>query len=238
MTATTAASAAAGASPASARPWLASYPPGVPARSTKRRCHARRPVPRQRAATRSARARKLRQAHHLRRARDGGGRRRVLAPGARPAAGDRVAIMLPNVMAYPAILLGVLTAGCTVVNVNPLYTPRELVPSAARRRRPHPLRARKFRPHGRGGAAGARARQGRGRHARRPHGPQGHDREPRLAAREEGGEAIPGCRASIPFKTVLAEGRKSRRSRSPSGSMTSPSCNTPAAPPASPRARR
>jgi long-chain acyl-CoA synthetase len=40
--------------------------------------------------------------------------------------GDRVAIMLPNVMAYPAILFGVLLAGGTVVNVNPLYTPREL----------------------------------------------------------------------------------------------------------------
>jgi long-chain acyl-CoA synthetase len=42
------------------------------------------------------------------------------------AKGDRVAIMLPNVMAYPAILFGVLTAGYTVVNVNPLYTAREL----------------------------------------------------------------------------------------------------------------
>ncbi len=41
--------------------------------------------------------------------------------------GDRVAIMLPNVMAYPALLFGVLVSGCTVVNVNPLYTPRELV---------------------------------------------------------------------------------------------------------------
>jgi long-chain acyl-CoA synthetase len=40
--------------------------------------------------------------------------------------GDRVAIMLPNVMAYPAILFGALIAGATVVNVNPLYTPREL----------------------------------------------------------------------------------------------------------------
>jgi long-chain acyl-CoA synthetase len=40
--------------------------------------------------------------------------------------GDRVAIMLPNVMAYPAILFGVLAAGLTVVNVNPLYTAREL----------------------------------------------------------------------------------------------------------------
>ncbi len=40
--------------------------------------------------------------------------------------GDRVAIMLPNVMAYPAILYGIQLAGGTVVNVNPLYTPREL----------------------------------------------------------------------------------------------------------------
>ncbi|MCG6121972.1 MAG: AMP-binding protein [Microvirga sp.] len=39
--------------------------------------------------------------------------------------GERVAIMAPNVMAYPAILFGILKAGCTVVNVNPLYTPRE-----------------------------------------------------------------------------------------------------------------
>ena len=40
--------------------------------------------------------------------------------------GDRVAIMLPNVMAFPAILFGTLMAGATVVNINPLYTPREL----------------------------------------------------------------------------------------------------------------
>jgi long-chain acyl-CoA synthetase len=40
--------------------------------------------------------------------------------------GKRVAIMMPNVMQYPVALAGVLRAGCTVVNVNPLYTPREL----------------------------------------------------------------------------------------------------------------
>ncbi len=40
--------------------------------------------------------------------------------------GDRVAIMMPNILQYPVVLLGVLRAGCTVVNVNPLYTPREL----------------------------------------------------------------------------------------------------------------
>jgi long-chain acyl-CoA synthetase len=42
------------------------------------------------------------------------------------AKGDRVAIMLPNVMAYLPILFGALRAGMTIVNVNPLYTPREL----------------------------------------------------------------------------------------------------------------
>jgi long-chain acyl-CoA synthetase len=42
------------------------------------------------------------------------------------AKGDRVAIMSPNVMAYPPILFGVLLAGGVVVNVNPLYTPSEL----------------------------------------------------------------------------------------------------------------
>jgi long-chain acyl-CoA synthetase len=40
--------------------------------------------------------------------------------------GDRVAIMLPNMLAYPVTFLGTLRAGLTVVNVNPLYTPPEL----------------------------------------------------------------------------------------------------------------
>ena len=40
--------------------------------------------------------------------------------------GDRVAIMLPNVLQYPIALFGILRAGLTVVNVNPLYTAREL----------------------------------------------------------------------------------------------------------------
>jgi long-chain acyl-CoA synthetase len=40
--------------------------------------------------------------------------------------GDRVAIMLPNLLAYPVAFFGALRAGLIVVNVNPLYTPREL----------------------------------------------------------------------------------------------------------------
>src|SRR5512134_2192606 len=42
------------------------------------------------------------------------------------ARGDRVAIMLPNLLQYPVALFGVLRAGLTVVNTNPMYTPREL----------------------------------------------------------------------------------------------------------------
>jgi long-chain acyl-CoA synthetase len=40
--------------------------------------------------------------------------------------GSRVALMMPNLFQYPVCLFGALRAGCVVVNVNPLYTPREL----------------------------------------------------------------------------------------------------------------
>ena len=40
--------------------------------------------------------------------------------------GDRVAVMMPNVLQYPVAVFGILRAGLCVVNVNPLYTPREL----------------------------------------------------------------------------------------------------------------
>ena len=40
--------------------------------------------------------------------------------------GDRIALMCPNVFAFPIVMLGILRAGAAQVNVNPLYTPREL----------------------------------------------------------------------------------------------------------------
>ncbi|MEF7617028.1 long-chain-fatty-acid--CoA ligase [Aquincola sp. MAHUQ-54] len=40
--------------------------------------------------------------------------------------GDRVAVMMPNVPQYPVVVAGILRAGFVLVNVNPLYTPREL----------------------------------------------------------------------------------------------------------------
>lgn len=41
--------------------------------------------------------------------------------------GERVAIMMPNILQYPIALFGILRAGLTVVNVNPLYTKHELI---------------------------------------------------------------------------------------------------------------
>jgi long-chain acyl-CoA synthetase len=40
--------------------------------------------------------------------------------------GDRIAVMLPNIAAFPLAMLGIIRAGAVQVNVNPLYTPREL----------------------------------------------------------------------------------------------------------------
>jgi long-chain acyl-CoA synthetase len=49
-----------------------------------------------------------------------------LQHGAGLRKGDRVALMMPNVLQYPVAIFGVLRAGMSVVNTNPLYTPREL----------------------------------------------------------------------------------------------------------------
>ncbi|MDJ0928812.1 MAG: AMP-binding protein [Gammaproteobacteria bacterium] len=109
--------------------WLRSYPPGVPAELDldpneslvtilERAC---RDFPDRRAFTNFGRAITYAQLDDLSRRfaawlqRDAG-----LVPG------DRVAIMMPNLLQYPIAMFGALRAGMVVVNVNPLYTPREL----------------------------------------------------------------------------------------------------------------
>ena len=110
--------------------------------------------------------------------------------------GDRIAIMLPNVLQYPVAIVGAFRAGLTIVNTNPLYTPREVE---------HQLRD-----------SGARAilildsfahtldavhrRDGRrhgDRHRRRRHArlPEVGDREFRAAARAQAGAGVlaAGC---------------------------------------------
>ena len=42
-------------------------------------------------------------------------------------AGDRVAVQMPNCLAYPIVAFGVLKAGCVLVNTNPMYTPSEMI---------------------------------------------------------------------------------------------------------------
>ncbi|ODN70339.1 AMP-binding protein [Methylobrevis pamukkalensis] len=111
-----------------ARPWLARYPDGVPAEIAPAG-----PV------TLPAMMDEVFRRHAAHDAVESFGVRRTYAEversaravtawlqaeGLRP--GDRVAIMMPNVMAFLPVLFGTLAAGCTVVNVNPLYTAREL----------------------------------------------------------------------------------------------------------------
>ncbi|HJR11865.1 MAG TPA: AMP-binding protein [Rhodanobacteraceae bacterium] len=111
------------------RPWLASYPPGVPTEIDLSRyasvvdmfgeACARHP---QRPAY-SSFGRALKYAEL-----DEASARfaAFLANEWKLGKGDRLAIMMPNLLQYPIALFGALRAGLTVVNVNPLYTAREL----------------------------------------------------------------------------------------------------------------
>ncbi len=129
MTATTASTAAtpATATPAS-KPWLKNYPPGVPAEipvdvypslvallEEAFRKHARRDA----AACMDQRL-SFAQVDELSATLGAWLQQRGLARGA------RVAIMMPNVLQYMVTIAAILRAGFVVVNVNPLYTPREL----------------------------------------------------------------------------------------------------------------
>jgi len=111
------------------RPWLSQYPPGVPAQIDIDACASLKDM----LATSCARFAELpayssmgtalsfRQLDEASRAFAA-----WLQKEARLMRGDRVALMLPNLLQYPVALFGILRAGLVVVNVNPLYTPREL----------------------------------------------------------------------------------------------------------------
>lgn len=114
--------------PVSVRPWLSMYPPGVPAeidvaswrtlvdilRLSTTECAARPAI---RCFGKSVTYAELGASAEAIAA-------WLVAEGF--VKGDRIAIMMPNVPAYPAAIYGILLAGCVVVNINPLYTPREL----------------------------------------------------------------------------------------------------------------
>ena len=110
------------------RPWLAHYPQGVPAQIDELSRETIADIVRHagtafahRPAAESFGVR-LTYGELLQRAQD-------VATGLQRLGlkkGDRIAIMMPNIMAYPAIMFGALLGGFVVVNINPLYTAREL----------------------------------------------------------------------------------------------------------------
>jgi long-chain acyl-CoA synthetase len=117
--------------------------------------------------------------------------RRAGRPYARLAKGARVALMMPNLLQDPVCMYGILRAGFTVVNCNPLYTPRELE---------HQLKdsgaeaivivenfASVLQEVHRQDAGQARHRHQPGRHARLPQGRPGQFRR---QAREEDGAGL------------------------------------------------
>jgi long-chain acyl-CoA synthetase len=129
MNATTQAPAPAGAQdPLTARPWLSSYPSQVPKTIDEAGIGTLNDIFRKAVADYPNRPAVESFGKRMTYAALGGEADAVASwlQGQGLKKGDRVAIMLPNVMAFPAILFGVLLAGGTVVNVNPLYTPREL----------------------------------------------------------------------------------------------------------------
>jgi len=111
------------------RIWLESYPPGVPAEVDTRACPTLRHLLEQSCARFGERPAIANMGVELsygelnRLSRDFGA---FLRSELRLEPGDRLAIMLPNVLQYPVALFGALRAGLTVVNVNPLYTASEL----------------------------------------------------------------------------------------------------------------
>ena len=111
------------------RIWLESYPPGVPAEVDTRACPTLRHLLERSCARFRERPAIANMGVELsygeldRLSRDFGA---FLRSELRLQPGDRLAIMLPNVLQYPVALFGALRAGLTVVNVNPLYTASEL----------------------------------------------------------------------------------------------------------------
>jgi len=109
--------------------WLKSYPPGVPAEIDPAAISSVREMaersfaafPDRRAFTQMGGTLTYRQLDERSRAFGAWLQRR-----AGLTRGDRLAIMLPNVLQYPIAMIGALRAGITVVNTNPLYTAREL----------------------------------------------------------------------------------------------------------------
>ena len=111
------------------RPWLASYPKGIPAEidpSRYRSVTALLAECCERFRHRPAFVNMGKTITYDELDRLSGALAAYLLEDLKLAKGDRVAVMLPNVLQYPIAIMAVLRAGLTLVNTNPLYTAREL----------------------------------------------------------------------------------------------------------------
>ncbi|MDQ0318817.1 long-chain acyl-CoA synthetase [Pararhizobium capsulatum DSM 1112] len=110
------------------RPWLASYPPGMPAEIAPSTNNSIGEIFEQSCAKYAGRPAFTCMGKTLSFTQLEAESRKVAAwlQSTDLEKGDRVAVMMPNVLQNPVITFAILRAGFTVVNVNPLYTPREL----------------------------------------------------------------------------------------------------------------
>jgi long-chain acyl-CoA synthetase len=111
------------------RPWLRSYPPGVPAEIKPDEYRSLQDLLEHSMAHNTARQAYTSMNRTISYAdldRLSGHFAAWLQQVAGLARGDRIALMLPNLLQYPVALVAAFRAGLTVVNTNPLYTPREL----------------------------------------------------------------------------------------------------------------
>ncbi len=109
--------------------WLKNYPPGVPAEIDPGAIHSLKDMIEKSCAQFADRVAFIQMNRSLRYrelAELSGRFGAWLQQKAALKRGDRIAIMLPNVLQYPIAMVGALRAGFTVVNTNPLYTAREL----------------------------------------------------------------------------------------------------------------
>jgi len=110
------------------KPWLKSYPEGVPAEIDLEKYTSILDIFQQSCAKYSNRTayanfgRELSFAELDRLSRDFA----AWLQGKGMRKGDRIALMMPNILQYPVALFGAMRAGMVIVNTNPLYTPREL----------------------------------------------------------------------------------------------------------------
>ena len=110
------------------RPWLSAYPPGVPADIDPSQYSSLVQLMEESFRKYAARPAYYFMGKELSFGETDSYSRALAAylQGLGLAKGDRVAIMMPNVPQYPVAVAAILRAGLVVVNVNPLYTPREL----------------------------------------------------------------------------------------------------------------